>query len=126
MADADRAHQGARGNRGHTKGEHPPDPCSNEQQTEQSADDFQGLCGRGYARAPYRAIEIRYLSKYSKQTPLRQVSFAPILRKPSIDEWLADIDMPALPPLVDLTHRQKDLLISTLWKKISMLRQQKP
>ncbi|MCE1241242.1 MAG: hypothetical protein LWW83_15095 [Azonexaceae bacterium] len=75
---------------------------------------------------PTGAIEIRYLSKYSKQTPLRQVSFAPILRKPSIDEWLADIDMPALPPLVDLTHRQKDLLISTLWKKISMLRQQKP
>lgn len=73
---------------------------------------------------PAEAIGITYRIKQSKRDPLKQVSFAPILRKPTKDELLTDKAMTELPSLKELTSPQKDMLIHTLWQMIASLRSQ--
>lgn len=72
---------------------------------------------------PAESVEITYRVKGSKQLRLMQESFASILRKPTKDDLLSDVEMSDLPELTGLTHQEKDKLIQTLWKKISILSQ---
>lgn len=71
---------------------------------------------------PAETVELTYRIKDSKRYPLVQQSFASILRKPSKEELLSDVEMTTLPTLTNLTHREKDTLIDTLWEMIKNLR----
>lgn len=68
-------------------------------------------------------LRIRYRFKHSVTRPLQQISLAGLLREPTIDERLRDADMTTLPDLAQLSHRQKDVLIKTLWSALATLRQ---
>lgn len=68
-------------------------------------------------------LRISHKTKHSISRPLPQVSFANLLRLPSIDKQLLNGEMTELPALEKLNHRQKDQLIATLWTTVKTLRQ---
>ncbi|WP_301102490.1 hypothetical protein [Propionivibrio sp.] len=71
-------------------------------------------------------LRILHKTKHSIARPLPQVSLAELFREPSIDERLSDVEMRTLPALQNLSHRQKDKLITTLWATVTALRQRGP